>query len=180
VEKVHEGAHEHGGDALKGRAIPVTLAIVATTMAIYKLVDDEIGKVEFKSLQEASNKWAFYQAKSTKEQLYRVAKDQLTVLAAGGTEAQMAQAQKLGAEYESAVKRYEEEKKDIEKEARGHLAAHEHAEHRGDKLKLSDGVFSISLAFLAMAAIRSSRPLFLVSAGLAAAAAALGLWGILT
>ena len=164
--------------ALAERWIPATLAIVATLMAVFQVIASAQGDDEIKGASEIGSNWAFFQAKSTKEHMVTVARDQLKVLAAA-LPAGAAEAAKLIAKYDQQILQYEAEKEQIKKKTDAMQAANTKLGEKGDRYDVSAAIFSVALAFLALSQLRGSGRLFLVSAGLSAIATAFGLWGVL-
>jgi hypothetical protein len=99
----------------------------------------------------ASDQWTFYQAKSTKQHLFEMQVDQLHLqmltLPANGPV--IAEYQKTLDKYAAEVKRYEQEKKDIE------VKAHE-IEQQRDDAKLHGKPFGLAVMFLQVAILLNS------------------------
>lgn len=164
--------------ALVERWIPATLAIVATLMAVFQVISSAQGDDEIKGASEIGSNWAYFQAKSTKEHMITVARDQLKVLAAAmprGAE----EANGLIAKYDKQIVEYEKEKDQIKKKTDAMQAVNTKLGEKGDRYDVSSAIFSVALAFLALSQLRGSGRLFLVSVGLSAIATGFGLWGVL-
>lgn len=105
------------------------------------------------SQTQASDQWAYYQAKSIKGYLYELQKDKLQLEAknAGGglTEADRASYKKLSEEYASKIERYEKEKAEISAKAK------EFEETRNDAQSHSK-IFGMAIIFLQLAILLSS------------------------
>jgi hypothetical protein len=99
----------------------------------------------------ASDQWAFYQSKSTKQHLHEVQIDQFKLqamsLPAGGPVAE-AYARKI-AEYQALIARYAQEKKKIEEDAHGFEAQRDAAKRHGRP-------FGIAVMFLQVAVLLNS------------------------
>ena len=99
----------------------------------------------------ASDQWAFYQAKSTKQHLFQVQVDQFRLQAMQlpkGSPSEAAYAKKIK-EYEDSAVRYEAEKKEIEAKARA-------LEVIRDDAKLHNKPFGIAVIFLQVAILLNS------------------------
>jgi hypothetical protein len=131
--------------------------------------------------QQASDQWAFYQAKVIREHQYRGQKLRLEAdLAERGASVKPEARAKLEAllkKFEEEEKRYSAEKKDIEKEARK-------LEHERDVNRSKDPYFDYAEVLLQIAIVMSSvsilsrsRPTFYFSLLLAALGAVLALNG---
>lgn len=120
---------------------------------------------------EASDQWAFYQAKSTKANLYEAGAEQVRALAAGPEQA------KAMAEIDARVHRYRQEQDPIKVEAQ-RLEKLRDAENQaaesnaatGGKLALSALTFQVSVALASICVVIKRKTLWL-------AAVAIGLAG---
>jgi len=178
--EVHE-LHEHAADTFSRRVALMT-AVYAVMLAIAGLGGKYAMKEMLLAQQQASDQWAYYQAKVVREHLNRGNK----IL----TEAQLAEPSALkGAErakFEALAGRFADEekrmagdKKDIEK------AAHK-LEHERDLYRTKDPYFDYAEVLLQIAIVCSSvgilstsRPMVLTSVVLAATGALLTLNGFL-
>jgi hypothetical protein len=149
------------------RTVALTTALYAVILAITALGGNNSMKEMLLAQQEASNQWAFYQAKAMRENLYRIQRLNMDAefLARGDSMKPEAKAR-----FEATLKkmqdeeiRYATEKKDIE------LAAKE-AEHKRDLNKKRDPYFDfaeallqISIVMASIAILSSSRPVFYFS-----------------
>ena len=114
------------------RKVALTTAFFAVLLAITSLGGNNAMKEMLLSQQQASDQWAFYQSKVVREQLYKTnsLRLELDVFERGATmkPAVKRQYQSLIRELRAEEARYGEEKKDIEREAKGL------EEHRDEKL----------------------------------------------
>src|SRR4029450_1382342 len=116
-----EELHEHSVSSFSRRVALVT-AIFAVVLAIAALGGNHAMKEMLLAQQQSSDQWAFYQAKVIREHLYRAQKLTVDVALAESSvlrserETLKALARTLAEE----EKRYNAEKKDIEKDARKH------------------------------------------------------------
>lgn len=105
------------------------------------------------SQTQASDQWAYYQAKSIKGYLYEIQRDKLALETknAGGnlTEADKANYKKLADEYGSKIERYEKEKAEIS------ATAKQFEEARNDAQSHSK-TFGMAIIFLQLAILLSS------------------------
>ncbi len=103
------------------------------------------------SQSQASDQWAFYQAKSTKQAIHEVQAEQLRLqvatLPAGSAVAQAYE--KKIAEYKEKIERYTGEKKKIEADAR-------ELEQKRDDAKTHGRPFGIAVIFLQVAVLLNS------------------------
>ncbi len=105
------------------------------------------------SQTQASDQWAFFQAKSIKSYIYSMQKEKLELeLAAMGAKAPSATAEEYRekiAEYGKKVAKYDEEKVGIQKEAKRFEQVRDDAQKHGQ-------VFGIAVIFLQIAILLSS------------------------
>src|SRR4051812_36968599 len=112
---------EERRDKTFSRRVALTTAIYAVALAIASLGGNNSMKDMLLAQQQSSDQWAFYQAKVIREHLYRA---QTLVLQAELADAAAARGprqerlQALAKQFGDEEKRYNAEKKDIEKEAK--------------------------------------------------------------
>ena len=165
TEKLHETIHEEleheGGTFLK--RIALTTALFAAVAAITALkagatVNEALVlKTEATRFQaEASDQWAYYQAKGIKGATAEAARTSWLAIA-----------KEPPAEYGEKQKRYAEEQKDIEKKAREiekkrdeKSAEADHLLHRHHGFANAVALFQVSIALGAVAALTRSRPVW--------------------
>jgi Skp family chaperone for outer membrane proteins len=161
---------EERRDKAFSRRVALTTAIYAVALAIASLGGNNSMKDMLLAQQQSSDQWAFYQAKVIREHLYRaqtlVLQAELAdVAAARGPRQERLQA--LAKQFGDEEKRYNAEKKDIEKEAKN-------LEHERDVNRARDPYFDYAEVLLQIAIVCSSvsilstsRPMFWFSMTLA-------------
>ena len=144
--------HEHAENTFSRRVALVT-AVFAVVLAIAALGGNHAMKEMLLSQQQSSDQWAFYQAKVIREHLYRGQKLRLEADLAERDASLKPEARKklqdLLAKLEEEEKRYNVEKKDIEKAAKD-------LEHTRDGYALRDPYFLIAEALLQIAIVMAS------------------------
>jgi hypothetical protein len=157
---------EERRDKTFSRRVALTTAVYAVVLAIASLGGSNAMKEMLLSQQQSSDQWAFYQAKVIREHLYR---SQKLMLEAQAPEAGPARARvdALAAKFGEEEKRYNAEKKDIEKDAKK-------LEHERDLNRDRDPYFDYAEVLLQIAIVSSSvsilaasRPMFFFSLALA-------------
>ncbi len=149
------------------RRVALTTAIFAVVLAISALGGKYAMKEMLLAQQQASDQWAFYQAKVIREHQYRAQKMRLEAeLAERGPSMKPEARQKfeaLMAAFAEEEKRYNTEKKDIEKEAKK-------LEHERDVNRSKDPYFDyaevllqIAIVMSSISILSSSRPMFFFS-----------------
>jgi len=111
--ELHEAHHEHGDNPL---VIPVsvTISILAVLVAAVTLLGHRSHTEEILLQTQATDQWAYYQAKNIRRSNVQIAADLLGALAPLDKE----KAAALREKYEKEVERYETEKEDISEKAR--------------------------------------------------------------
>src|SRR5712692_11469408 len=110
--------HEHAANSFSRRVALVT-AIYAVALAIAALGGNHAMKEMLLAQQQSSDQWAFYQAKVIREHLYRAQKMTLDAQLADAPAAKtpsQPNAAALARKFGEEEKRYNAEKKDIEKD----------------------------------------------------------------
>jgi hypothetical protein len=136
-----------------GRRVALVTAIFAVILAIAALGGNHAMKEMLLAQQQASDQWAFYQAKVIREHQYRGQKlrleaDLLERGAAIKPEAR-AKLEALLKKFDEEEKRYNTEKKDVEKDAKK-------LEHVRDVYQVRDPYFLLAEALLQIAIVMSS------------------------
>ncbi len=165
------------------RRTALVTALYAVCLAIVSLGGNNATKEISLAQQQASDQWAFYQAKTMREQLYHIERMRLEddLVERGGSLALPAREHKekfLG-EVAHEEKRYEREKKEIEEKAR-------ELELERDKHRAKDPYFDFGEVLLQIAIVLASisilthaRPIFHASIVAALVGVTLGLNGFL-
>lgn len=165
------------------RKVALTTAIYAVILAITSLGGNNAIKEMLLAQQQASDQWAYYQAKVIREHLYRIEKMRLEagLLERGEGVSQEVRDhyEKLRKRVEEEEKRYNSEKKEIEAEAR-------RLEHERDLNRDKDPYFDyaevllqIAIVMATVAILSTSRLMYSFSIIIAALGALLSLNGFL-
>lgn len=165
------------------RKVALTTAIYAVILAITSLGGNNAMKEMLLAQQQASDQWAYYQAKVIREHLYRIEKMRLEagLLERGEGVSQEVRDhyEKLRKRVEEEEKRYNSEKKEIEAEAR-------RLEHERDLNRDKDPYFDyaevllqIAIVMATVAILSTSRLMYSFSIIIAALGALLSLNGFL-
>ncbi len=135
------------------RRVALTTAIFAVMLAIASLGGKNAMKEMLLAQQQASDLWAFYQAKALREHQYRTQRSRLEVDLAERGPSMKPDARKkfdaLMAKFTEEEKRYGEEKKELEKEAKT-------LEHERDVNRAKDPYFDFAEALLQIAIVMAS------------------------
>ena len=147
-----EEIHEHGRDRFSRRVALVT-AVYAVMLALAALGGNHAMKEMLLAQQKSSDQWAFYQAKVIREHQYRGQKLRLEAdLIERGDAMKPAARERIEAllkQFGEEEKRYNVEKRDIEKEAKA-------LEHERDGWQAKDPYFLFAEAVLQIAIVMAS------------------------
>lgn len=134
---------------LNHMALATVVLAVGATLSTFKGGSFSTASVINQTL--ASDQWAFYQAKSTKQHLYKMQIDQMTLQALSAPQGSAVKAayDKTIREYQEESIRYDSEKKQIEAKARD-------LEALRDEAKLHGRPFGIAVIFLQVAILLNS------------------------
>jgi hypothetical protein len=195
IAEIHEErAESHAVDRFRSRAA-LMIAVMAGVLAVSDLgggnaTDDMIG-----SNIRASDTWAFYQAKNVRQNLYKLAAEELeTDLASGALPAeQRASAEARLNDYRATVARYDSEpdaeapddplrgegKKQLSARAKSHEAAFAEASARDDSFDFAEVALQLALVLGSVAILAVNRWILILSAVLGVTGALLTVNGFL-
>jgi len=172
--------HEHAASSFSRRVALVT-AIYAVALAIAALGGNHAVKEMLLAQQLSTDQWAFYQAKVIREHLYRAQKMRLEVDLAERAGAPQAPARErmeaLLKKFDEEEKRYNAEKKDIEKDAKKLEALRDSYQAREPYFLVAEALLQIAIVMSSVSILARSGLIFSVSLGLAVAGAILTLNG---
>jgi hypothetical protein len=176
VELPHpDELREHAENAFS-RRVALTTAIYAVVLAIASLGGSNAMKEMLLAQQQSSDQWAFYQAKVIREHQYR---GQKLLLAAQLAEpsplkgAERSKFETLAAKFGEEEKRYNVEKKDIEKDAKKLEATRDRHRNRDPYFEFAAVFLQIAIVTASVSILSVSRPMFWFSLGLAVIGAVL-------
>ena len=171
--------HERG-ETTFGRCAALTTAIYAVVLSIASLGGNNTVKEMLLAQQQSSDQWAFYQAKVIREHQYRAQKMLLETQLAEPSSlkgAERAKVEALATKFAEEEKRYNAEKKDIEKDAKKLELARDVRRERHPYFEFGEVLLQIAIVSASVSILSTSRPMFWFSLVLAALGAALTLNG---
>jgi len=171
--------HERGETSF-GRRAALTTAIYAVVLSIASLGGNNTVKEMLLAQQQSSDQWAFYQAKVIREHQYRAQKMLLETQLAEPSSlkgAERAKVETLATKFAEEEKRYNAEKKDIEKDAKKLELARDVRRERHPYFEFGEVLLQIAIVSASVSILSTSRPMFWFSLVLAALGAALALNG---
>ena len=146
------------------RRVALVTAIFAVFLAITSLGGNKAMKEMLLSQQEASNQWAYYQAKVIREHLYR---SQSLLLEAQLVERGSAMKPDARERIESLKKkaddeaaRFAAEKKGVEEEAQKHEHERDRYRARDPYFEYAEVLLQISIVMASIAILSGARPVF--------------------
>jgi Skp family chaperone for outer membrane proteins len=161
---------EERRDKAFSRRVALTTAVYAVFLAIAALGGNNAMKEMLLAQQQSSDQWAFYQAKVIREHLYRAQKLVLeaeladTAAARGPRQARL---QELATKFGEEEKRYNAEKKDIEKDAKRLEHERDINRDRDPYFDYAEVLLQIAIVCSSVSILSSSRPMFWFSMVLA-------------
>ncbi len=163
------------------RRTALMTAVYAVFLAVVSLGGNNAAKEMSLSQQQASDQWAFYQAKSMREQLYHIEGQRLEdeLLERGKTLAgeALAHKQSLLQSARHEEERYASEKKEIEEKARELERDRDRFRARDPYFDFGEVLLQIAIVLASMSILTHARPIFHASLVAAVLGLALGLNG---
>lgn len=163
------------------KRVALTTAIFAVVLAIAALGGNKAMKETLLAQQQASDQWAFYQARSIREHQYRAQKLRLEAdLLERGPAMQPDARQKfeaLLAKFAEEEKRYNAEKQVVEKEARALEREREVSRTKDPYFEYAEVLLQIAIVMSSISILSGSRPVFIISLAVASVGALLTLNG---
>ncbi len=173
---------EHAEDQF-GRRVALVTAVFAVLLAIAALGGNHAMKEMLLAQQKSSDQWAFYQAKVIREHQYRGQKLRLEAdLIERGDAMKPAAREKVEAlmrKFEEEEKRYNTEKKDIEKDAKKLEHERDVWQARDPSFLFAEALLQIAIVMASVSILARSRSIFGFSLLLAAGGALLTANGFL-
>jgi Domain of unknown function (DUF4337) len=145
VERAAEGHHESGAHEPKPeRMIPaITAAVLAVLAAFGSLLSGHAANEAILAQTRATDQWAYYQAKGTKEQIFDVGSQVINALTEGTAQADRARA--ALERFRGEVQRYEREKDEIKREAERLEEESRHEYRKHTRFALGIALFQIGI-----------------------------------
>jgi hypothetical protein len=170
VELPNPDELEERRDKTFSRRVALTTAVYAVMLAIASLGGNNAMKDMLLAQQQSSDQWAFYQAKVIREHVYRA---QRLVLEAELADAaavrgpRQERLQELATRFGEEERRYNAEKKDIERDAKKLEHERDVNRDRDPYFDYAEVLLQIAIVCSSVAILSSSRPMFWFSLALA-------------
>jgi hypothetical protein len=150
--------------------VALATAIMAVLAAITTLYMGKYSSRAILSQGQETSQWAYYQAKSIKSYIYEIQKQkmELELLADKGlrTGSVSDRYQKIMADYDKQIKRYEVEKAEIKLVADNLAKSKEDAQNRAGNFGYALIFLQISIMLSSVSALTKKKPLFFVGLAL--------------
>jgi Flp pilus assembly protein TadB len=121
--------------------VTITMAILAVLVAAVSLLGHRAHTEELLHQTEATDQWAYYQAKDIRRHTYELFLDELSVF----TLQSSGETEKLKEKYTKEVERYRDEQKEIEAEAKKDQDDVKHQGRRADRFDLGEVMLEAAL-----------------------------------
>jgi len=174
-----EELHERGEKTFS-RRVALTTAIYAIVLSIAAMGANNAVKEMLLKQQQSSDQWAFYQAKVIREHQYRGQKMVVETQLADPSTVKGAEREKLAAlagKFAEEEKRYNAEKKDIEKDAKKLEHERDLFRERHPYFEFGEVLLQIAIVSASVSILSTSRQMFWFSLVLAVLGAVLTLNG---
>lgn len=149
------------------RRVALTTALIAVALAIASLGGNNAMKEMLLASQQATDQWAYYQAKVIREHNYKVQKQLLEVnlLERGETmkPAVREKLQNMLKNFEAEEARYRTEKQEIEKEARKLEKERDKNRDKDPYFDYAEVLLQIAIVMASVAILSGSRPVYYLS-----------------
>jgi hypothetical protein len=187
-ETAEEQAAEEAADGRFRKRAALAIGTLAMLLAITGLGGDNATKEMVNANIQASDTWAFYQAKNVRQTEYRLALDALQLRLQTETTLtpeQRSAIERQAASYQDTINRYESEpstgegKKELTERAQGFEAQRAHAGQQDPNFDYSQALFQIAIVLGSVSIVSAARWLLWLSLGMGAIATVLMVNGFL-
>jgi vacuolar-type H+-ATPase subunit I/STV1 len=163
-------------------AISIAVALAGTFMALCSVKEGNINQAMADTQAKTVNGWAYFQSKSTKQNLAEATMEQLKVmktLSASAVPEAISEMESKVAAYATKITRYEEEKEKIKQDTQALEKKYEELDRQGDQFDIADAAMSVGIALCGMAALVERRSLCAVAFVFLVAGMGIGVAGFL-
>ena len=181
VETAHEQAAvtSDRGNARLNTWVALTVAILATFMAVCKVKDDNIVQAMQQAQADRIDHWGYYQARNLREEVAQATLVQLRLNAAASSDAQRTAYHDAIKAYDALVVDQANKKQAVLAEAKADQKTYDALNIHDDQFDLSDALLAIAISLLALTALTHKRWLFWVAMLPTFAGVLMGLAGLL-
>lgn len=144
-EHVHQ-AHGHFDKLVAG-----CMAIIAAMLAVVSVLGEHFNTEKLLNQQQASDEWAYYQAKDIRRYVAQVTGDELT---------QMKGDPKLAARYGKDAIKYRDQTSDIQDKARDFERERDKMGREADSFHIGEVFLELAIVLSSLSILSKRRPLF--------------------
>jgi Domain of unknown function (DUF4337) len=152
IQELHEQAEE-GAHHPTLAPVTITMAILAVLVAAVSLLGHRAHTEEMLLQTEATDQWAYYQAKDIRRHTYELFLDETSVF---GTQ-NSAEAEKVKDKYAKEIERYREQDKEIEAEAHKAEGQVKIQRRRADRFDLGEVMLEAALVICSITLLTRKR-----------------------
>lgn len=174
LQELHEHA-EHSSHDPSLAPVTVTMAILAVLVAAVSLLGHRAHTQVLLMQTQATDQWAYYQAKDTRRHSYELFLDELTIYNVKDADL----AAKLKEKYAHEVERYKEQQRDAEAEAHRLEEGVEREERRANRFDLGEVLLEAALVIVSITLLTKRRLFWMMGTVLAAAGVLIAILGLL-
>jgi uncharacterized membrane protein YcjF (UPF0283 family) len=167
LSELQENA-EHGRENPSLAPISVTMAILAVCVAVVSLMGHRAHTEELMTQNQATDQWAYYQAKNIRRHNYEMGEDLLSLVEFKNKE----QADKVREKYHAEAARYTKEQSEIEEQAKEFEKESAREQRRANRFDLGEVFLEVALVISSLALL--SRKQIFWFLGIASGLAGLG------
>ena len=133
--------------------VAITVALLATFLAVCKVKDDNIVQAMQQSQADRLDHWNFYQARNIRQDVAAAAVVQLKLAAAGAPAAQQEGYRAAIASYEALVADQAKKKEELRLQADVDQKTYDALNYRDDQFDVSDALIALAISLLALTAL---------------------------
>jgi hypothetical protein len=174
ISELHEQAEE-GTRHRTLAPVTMTMAILAVLVAAVSLMGHRAHTEELLSQTQATDQWAYYQAKDIRRHTYELFIDETSVFALQNSDQIAKQKQK----YNQEIERYRGEEKDIEAEARKAEDEVKFQRRRANRFDLGEVLLEAALVICSITLLTQKRFFWILGTFLGICGVAIGAAGFL-
>ena len=143
--------------------VALTVAILATFMAVCKVKDDNIVQAMQQAQADRVDHWGYYQARNLREEVASATLVQLSLSAEGQSDPRKSAYAAEIARYAALTKEQASKKQDVLAQALSDQKTYDALNIHDDQFDLSDALLAIAISLLALTALTHKRWLFWVA-----------------
>lgn len=137
--------------------VAVTVALLATFMAICKVKDDNLVQAMQQAQADKLDHWAYYQARTLRQEMAEATVTQLELAQGGAPDAARAAAI---AKYRALAQDQAQKREQLRQQAETDQRNYDALNYRDDQFDLADAALAIAVAMLAITALTHLWPLY--------------------